>query len=184
MSKVKPKLPVQNPDALFSRVVSILEQARGNVVRAVNTQMVLAYWLIGREIVRELHGGEERAIYGKRVVKVLSARLTERFGQEFSPTTLQCFRKFYLVYAERCVAIPRPLGVDSALKAIRYPMGTKSLAKVILCPTGRELARPKKCSPLGSLLPQGFSPQLTSSHYGALREREIIESAMEHCTYE
>ena len=41
---------------LFDRVVSILEQARGNVVRAVNSNMVLAYRLIGREIVQELQG--------------------------------------------------------------------------------------------------------------------------------
>ena len=40
--------------ALFDRVATILDEARGNVVRAVNTQMVLAYWLIGREIVQEL----------------------------------------------------------------------------------------------------------------------------------
>ena len=41
--------------------------------------MVLAYWLIGREIVHELQGGEERAEYGKQVVEELSKRLTERY---------------------------------------------------------------------------------------------------------
>jgi len=33
----------EQPDHLFGRVVSIVEQARGNVVRAVNSNMVLAY---------------------------------------------------------------------------------------------------------------------------------------------
>ena len=47
-------------DALFGRVAAILDQARGNVVRAVNTQMVWAYWLIGREM-GPLQGGRERA---------------------------------------------------------------------------------------------------------------------------
>lgn len=46
---------------LFSRVTSILEQARANVLRFVNSNLVLAYWLIGREIVQEMQGGEERA---------------------------------------------------------------------------------------------------------------------------
>lgn len=69
--------------ALFGRVVSILEQAQGNVVRAVNTNMVLAYWLIGREIVQELQGGEERAEYGTQVLEALSGRLTERYGKGF-----------------------------------------------------------------------------------------------------
>ena len=42
---------------LFDRVVSILEQARANVVRSVNNNMVIAYWLIGREIVQEFRAG-------------------------------------------------------------------------------------------------------------------------------
>jgi len=77
MSKAKRKVSGENPDALFGRVVSILEQARGNVVRAVNTQMVLAYWLIGREIVEELPGGGKRTDYGK--LELLSASLVKRY---------------------------------------------------------------------------------------------------------
>lgn len=54
---------------LFDRVVSILEQAHSNVVRAVNNNMVIAYWLIGRELVQEIQGGDERAEYGKQVIE-------------------------------------------------------------------------------------------------------------------
>ena len=102
---------LKNPDALFDRVVSILEQARGNVVRAVNTSMVMAYWLIGREIVQELQGGQKRAKYGEKVVVSLSARLTERYGKGFSEQGLQNFRKFYLAYSKR-VEIPSPMGTE------------------------------------------------------------------------
>ena len=45
-------------NSLLDRVVLILEQAHTNVVRTVNGSMVTAYWLIGREIVLELQGGE------------------------------------------------------------------------------------------------------------------------------
>ena len=45
--------------ALFDRVVQILEQARSNVVQSVNTNMVTAYWLIGREIVVEEQCSDE-----------------------------------------------------------------------------------------------------------------------------
>ncbi len=45
-------------NSLFSRVAAILELAQNNVVRSVNSNMVLAYWLVGREIVHELQGGE------------------------------------------------------------------------------------------------------------------------------
>ena len=68
MSKGKRQASVAKADVLFDRVVTILEQARGNVVRAVNTNMVLAYWLIGREIVEEIQRGKGRAEYGEKVV--------------------------------------------------------------------------------------------------------------------
>ena len=83
------KFPVLAGDVdLFSRVAFILEDARNSVVRAVNSNMVLAYWLIGREIVQELQGGESRAEYGKQLVAALSLRMTEKFGRGFSAQTL------------------------------------------------------------------------------------------------
>jgi hypothetical protein len=84
MSKDKRQLSVAKADVLFDRVAAILEQARGNVVRAVNTNMVLAYWLIGREIVEEVQRGKGRAGYGELVLSSLSTRLTERYGRGFS----------------------------------------------------------------------------------------------------
>jgi len=132
------------PDALFGRVVSILEQAQNNVVRAVNSSMVLAYWLIGREIVQEIQGGEERAEYGKQILEGLSAQLTAKYGRGFSVPNLQNFRKFYFAYSHRM----------EGKEPIQYPTGTKS---EIRYPTGSEL---------------GFSPHLSWSHYRALMRVE------------
>ena len=50
--------------SLFDRVVTILEQARTKVVRTINNNMVVAYWLIGREIVQEIQGGERGVVPG------------------------------------------------------------------------------------------------------------------------
>ena len=86
---------------LFYRVVSILEQAKTNVARIVNSEMVLAYWHIGREIVQEIQQGEDRAKYGKQIIKDLSARLNKKYGKGFSTTNLWYFRQFYLVYSNR-----------------------------------------------------------------------------------
>ena len=133
------------PAPLLDRVVVILEQARGQVVRAVNTQMVWAYWLIGREIVQALQGGDERAAYGQQVLSEVSRQLTQRYGKGFSLANLQNFRKFYLAYSARAVpAAP-----------IQYP-------------AGRELA--------GSESVQGFSPQLTWSHYRALMRVDNVQA--------
>lgn len=164
MSKTTEETLTPKPDALFGRVVTILEQAQGNVVRAVNTNMVLAYWFIGHEIVEELQSGEERAEYGKKVVEDLSARLTERYGKGFSEENLQLFRRFYRVYCDR-VAISYPPGTKFGEAQKSYPAGTKSGMAQILCPTGGELAPSIKSYPAGTESPQGFSPQLSWSHY-------------------
>jgi predicted nuclease of restriction endonuclease-like (RecB) superfamily len=87
--------------SLMDRVVSILEQARGNVVRAVNSNMVIAYWLIGREIVEALQSGQDRAEYGESLLRDLSLQLGRRYGQGFSVTNLRYFRLFYQAYGDR-----------------------------------------------------------------------------------
>ncbi len=86
---------------LLGRVVSILEQARRNVVRSVNSEMVTAYWEIGREIVEEIQRGEGRAEYGKTVIENLSLRLNEHFGKGFSMANLSLFRQFYIAFEDR-----------------------------------------------------------------------------------
>jgi len=139
---------------LFDRMVSILEQARGYVVRAVNSNMVLAYWLIGREIVQELQRGEERAEYGKQVVADLSSRLTQKYKRGFSQTNLWYFRQFYQAFEERM--------------RILHPTGGELDGDQKLAPMGRESAHSEIQHPAGDELECGFNPQLTWSHYRAL----------------
>lgn len=79
-------------EGLFDRIVSILEQARGRVVRTVNQETVAAYWMIGREIVVALQGGEARAEYGRRVIEELSSKLLARYRRGFSTTTFSARR--------------------------------------------------------------------------------------------
>jgi predicted nuclease of restriction endonuclease-like (RecB) superfamily len=147
-------LPIIQPtgDSLFGRVASILEQSRSNVVRSVNSNMVLAYWLIGREIVQELQGGDERAEYGKQVLDTLSEQLATRYGKGFSVANLKNFRQFYLVYPDRLT--------------FRYPAGSELDSPSKRDPMGSELADAENLSPAAAF--QGFSPQLSWSHYRAL----------------
>jgi predicted nuclease of restriction endonuclease-like (RecB) superfamily len=168
--------------ALFDRVATILEQARANVVRAVNSNMVLAYWLIGREIVQEIQGGGKRAAYGKQVLAELSRRLTERYGQGFSVTNLQNFRKFHEAYAERMPQIQHPPGIKFGLidasPPIQHPVGAEFGHLAIPRPLGAELTQPEKGRPAGDESTVGFSPQLSWSHYRALMRVENAEARL------
>jgi predicted nuclease of restriction endonuclease-like (RecB) superfamily len=150
--------------ALLERVVLIIEQARTTVVRAVNSSMVTAYWLIGREIVLALQGGDDRAEYGKQVIANLSERLTRSYGKGFSAPTLWKFRQFYQVYASREPRILSPTGRE--FKA--PPQFHASDREAILSPNGIELVPTEKSSPPGSEVNNCFSSQLTWSHYRAL----------------
>jgi predicted nuclease of restriction endonuclease-like (RecB) superfamily len=85
-------------EQLFERVADILEQARGQVSRTVNTAMVNAYWLIGREIVEVEQQGSERASYGEAVIGRLASRLQRRFGKGFSASNLWRMRQFFSVF--------------------------------------------------------------------------------------
>lgn len=83
---------------LYTRVREILEQARSRVARAINTEMVKAYWLIGREIVLEEQKGRSRAEYGKKLLEDLAKRLSVDFGKGFDDSNLWHMRKFYQRY--------------------------------------------------------------------------------------
>ncbi len=57
--KEKPKTILKKEKAsLYERIRQILESARTNVSRTVNTTQVVANWLIGREIVEEEQQGK------------------------------------------------------------------------------------------------------------------------------
>lgn len=88
-------LPSKN---LFQDIKTLLQNARNQVVRAVNTTMVHTYFEIGRLIVEHEQGGQEKAGYGERTLKQLSDELTQEFGKGFSLRNIETMRKFYLTY--------------------------------------------------------------------------------------
>jgi hypothetical protein len=170
-----------NKDKLFDRVVSILEQARSNVVRSVNSNMVIAYWLIGCEIVEEIQEGEGRAEYGKQVLKELSEKLNKCYGSGFSIPNLQNFRKFYQKFSDRF--------------SIQYPVDTELLKTENNVLENSSVFIKEKQYPMGTISLSGFSPQLSWSHYRALMrvkkdkarlfyEKEAIECCWDKRTLE
>jgi predicted nuclease of restriction endonuclease-like (RecB) superfamily len=83
---------------LFSRVRKILEAARSNIARTVNTTQVVANWLIGQEIVEEEQAGMKRAGYGAALLQELAMRLKADFGSGYGVDNLEMFRRFYVEY--------------------------------------------------------------------------------------
>jgi predicted nuclease of restriction endonuclease-like (RecB) superfamily len=148
--------------SLMDRVVSILEQARANVARTVNSNMVIAYWLIGREIVETLQNGEDRAEYGQSLMEDLSGQLTRRYGQGFSIRNLRHIRLFYQAFSDR-----------SPIQHTLCAKLTDLTQSDVLTDMQTALDTP------GAL--KGFSPNLSWSHYRTLSQ---VESRAERQFYE
>ncbi|PIV18062.1 MAG: DUF1016 domain-containing protein [Elusimicrobia bacterium CG_4_10_14_3_um_filter_49_12_50_7] len=83
---------------VYVRIRKIIEDARGNIARAVNTEMVIAYWKIGKEIVDDEQQGKSRADYGRKLLEGIAKRLTDDFGKGFDSSNLWNMRKFYQTY--------------------------------------------------------------------------------------
>lgn len=86
-------------DNLFHQASAHIEDARNRVQRSINSEMVKAYWQIGKNIVNAEQLGESKAQYGKFILKELSERLTNKYGRGFSISTLKDIRQFYLTYS-------------------------------------------------------------------------------------
>lgn len=84
--------------AIISEIRQILQSARENVAKAVNNELLLAYWNIGKIIVENEQAGFEKAEYGKQLLKSLSKELTREMGKGFSVSNLQYMRRLYFGY--------------------------------------------------------------------------------------
>ena len=87
-------------EEFYKDIKEVLENARTRIYRNIQSEMVMAYWKIGKMIV-EKQGGEERADYGNHLLKELASRLTKEYGKGFDDSSLRRMRQFYLVFQKR-----------------------------------------------------------------------------------
>ena len=83
---------------VVQEIRSVLETARGNVARQVNSELLGTYWNIGRIICEYEQTLPERADYGKQTLRTVSKELTKEFGKGFSVSNIQFMRRFYQTY--------------------------------------------------------------------------------------
>jgi predicted nuclease of restriction endonuclease-like (RecB) superfamily len=73
-------------------VKQLIDQSRQNVAVAVNAEITLLYWTIGKRINQEILNFN-RAEYGKQIIATLSEQLTEEYGSGWSKRQLHhCLR--------------------------------------------------------------------------------------------
>jgi predicted nuclease of restriction endonuclease-like (RecB) superfamily len=104
MTNKKPKseliLKENNINQLYHKISNHIDNAKKGIQRSIDTQMVKAYWLMGRDIVEEEQKGKTRADYASYLIEELSVCLNKQYGKGFGITTLRDARQFYLIYQD------------------------------------------------------------------------------------
>ena len=92
---------IVNTTDMINEIKEVLQNAKLNISYQVNSELLSAYWSIGKIIIEHEQNNNERAEYGKQTLKELSKVLTAEFGKGFSRSNLQNMRAFYQTY-QKC----------------------------------------------------------------------------------
>ena len=88
---------------LFSDVCGIIDDGRRRIAIHVNSEVCLIKWQVGERIKEDVLYNQ-RAEYGKQVVKNLAAKLTNKYGRGWSDRSLfHCIRAAYTYTEEEIV---------------------------------------------------------------------------------
>ena len=86
-------------DRLLGDVRALIEAAREQTARAVNSALVGLYWHIGRRIRQDILQ-EKRAEYGEEIVATLSRQLTAECGRGYTEKSLRHMIRFAEVFPD------------------------------------------------------------------------------------
>jgi hypothetical protein len=125
-------------DSLVAICLKTHEEMRSRAVKSVNRSLVVRNWLFRWYIVQFEQNGWDRAAYGKRTLKRLSAELKKHVGRGFSVDCLEQMRRFYLNYG------------DSLL------LGRKSETPSRICDSGKSETVSRIFDSLPTLYPPSF----------------------------
>ncbi len=86
----------QEEEILYGDVCQIIDGVRDRIATYLNTEICMTNWYVGKRIKEDVFYNQ-RAEYGKQVLKKLSVRLTERYGRGWGYEKLKhCVRSAYL----------------------------------------------------------------------------------------
>lgn len=76
-----------NIDFIYKEISTVINNSKNKVALAINSEMIILYWSIGKIIKTQILN-DERAEYGKSIIKSLSKELTTNYGKGYSQRNL------------------------------------------------------------------------------------------------
>ncbi len=89
---------------LLSDIRLMIEQSRHRVSQAINSEIALLYWNIGKRIRLDILK-EKRADYGQRIVSALSIKLSKEYGTGFAEKNLRRMIQLAEVYPDEKIVV-------------------------------------------------------------------------------
>ena len=80
----------------FKDVRAIIDDGVAKAYASVNVLAALTFWRVGKRIVEEAQGGQERARYGARLLDGLADSLYPIYGERYTARRLRDYRQFYI----------------------------------------------------------------------------------------
>lgn len=91
---------IKAEEQLFSDVCGIIEGTRNRIASYLNTEVCMTNWYVGKRIKEDVLKNQ-RAEYGKQILKNLASRLSEKYGTGWGVGKLKhCVRSAYLFTEE------------------------------------------------------------------------------------
>lgn len=81
------ELEKSNVDKIYNEIIVLINNAKNNITKTVNSGQMNLYWHIGDTIRNEILN-VQKAEYGKNVIKEISKKLTLDYGRGFSKTNV------------------------------------------------------------------------------------------------
>lgn len=89
-----------NLNELIEEIHNIVKNSRNRIASNINTELLLAYWNIGKIIVEKEKKSQIDNQTSRKIILQISKILTKRLGKGFSRANLFNMRKLYLIYPD------------------------------------------------------------------------------------
>ncbi len=118
-----------------NKIITLIEKSKKDIVQVINSQMVMTYWNIGKEIFLEEQKGQDRAEYGKEILEGLSKLLTEKYGKGFSSSNLRRMRQFYSIFSDEkiCATVSHKFSWSHFVEFIKIDNNVKREFYLTMC---------------------------------------------------
>lgn len=90
---------IKKQNKLSQDIQNLINSSQNEAIKAVDSYRVALYWNIGKRIIEEFQDGQDRADYGKEIIKNLSQDLEPTYGSGYSIRQLELMRQFYKTFS-------------------------------------------------------------------------------------